>query len=74
MVDLYKGFAPCKQCNYTAPPELKREERKHFDPHAYQCTRCHWQPETMPNKEMALEAYNARTPLPSALRKGVTHD
>ena len=58
MTKMHLGFIPCKQCGYTAPPELQKTERKHFDAHAYECTRCLWKPETTSSKELALAAWN----------------
>ncbi len=51
---------PCKQCNYSAPPVLRKSERKHFDPHAFECSRCLWSPETMGSEELAVIAWNTR--------------
>lgn len=36
----------CPVCNYSAAPERIKTERKHFDGHALECTRCAYRTET----------------------------
>jgi len=47
----------CPWCNYSAPPDRLRTERKHFTAHSLRCSRCKWQTETKPSWPAAEAAW-----------------
>jgi hypothetical protein len=64
-----RWHANCPACNYSAPPESFKTERKHFDAHSFRCSRCLYQTETKPTLRDAMHAWNA-SPLRRAALDG----
>lgn len=49
---------PCKQCGYSVSPTYILTERKHFDAHSFECSRCLFRCETQSSKTEAIKAWN----------------
>lgn len=52
--------AYCPVCNYSAPPNRIKTERKHFDWHALECTRCAYRTETTGSFASAARLWDER--------------
>lgn len=50
----------CPICNYSAPPERIKTERKHFDAHSLECTRCGYRTETTGSFASAARLWDER--------------
>ena len=50
----------CPVCNYSAPPERMKTERKHFDGHSLRCSRCAYQTETTGSFASAARLWDER--------------
>ena len=53
-----RDHANCPVCDYSAPPDRVRTERKHFTAHSLRCTRCAYQTETKASFTEALRFWN----------------
>lgn len=48
----------CPQCGYSAPPDRRKRERKHFNAHWLECSRCGYMTETKPSFAAAEKSWN----------------
>ena len=60
MPDISTTHRYCPMCDYSAPPDHIKTQRKHFDGHSLRCSRCAYQTETVASLRLAVRLWNER--------------